>query len=430
MDRETVAISWLKRNIGKRLVRGSFARNVAVLAGGTALGQAITVLASPILTRLYAPEDFGVLAVYSSILGILSVVASWRYELAIPLPEEDGDGVNLVALSLGIVVLMSFLIGLGAWLLGDQIVSLVNVLALRPYLWLIPVGLLLVGSYQVFNCWAVRKKDFVAIAKAKLNQGVAAVSAQIVTGFLITGPLGLLIGQALGQSAGVLALASRFKKQKTTKLSVSHMSFVARRYSRFPLLSVWPALVNSLGLQLPLLSFSIIYGPEITGWFALTHRVLGIPLSLISASTAFVLFGQAAEDRHSGKQLDILFWKVIRQQGFIGIPMLFFVPLFPIIFPIILGQNWKQSGIYASIWIFPMVANFIASPTGGILDVLERQDLFIARELCRLVMIGGIVAFSAKFSFPPFVTVSILSGSMVVFAFIYASLSLYAIKNG
>lgn len=51
------------------LPRSSFARNVAVLAGGTAVGQAIVVLASPILTRLYTPEDFGVLAVYTSFLG-------------------------------------------------------------------------------------------------------------------------------------------------------------------------------------------------------------------------------------------------------------------------------------------------------------------------------------------------------------------------
>jgi O-antigen/teichoic acid export membrane protein len=60
------------------LPKSSFARNVAVLVGGTAVGQAIVVLASPILTRLYTPEDFGVLAVYASLLGILSTVAALR----------------------------------------------------------------------------------------------------------------------------------------------------------------------------------------------------------------------------------------------------------------------------------------------------------------------------------------------------------------
>ncbi|MEM2045975.1 MAG: oligosaccharide flippase family protein [Candidatus Bathyarchaeia archaeon] len=431
MDRKSLAISLLKRNIGTHFGRGSFARNVAVLAGGTALGQAISVLASPILTRLYTPDDFGVLAVYSSILGILSVVASWRYELAIPLPDKDEDAVSLVALSLGIVLLMSFLVGLGIWLLGNQIVQWVNTPALRPYIWFLPVGVLLVGWYQVFNYWAVRNKDFVVIAKTKLNQGIGSASTQVVAGFLKFGPVGLLIGQVLGQSAGVLGLALQFwKNQRTTGFNIVNIGFIAQRYKRFPLLSVWPAFVNSIGLQLPILALSGIYGSQVTGWFALTNKVFGVPLSLISASTASVLLGQAAEDcRLGNNHMNMLFWKVIRQQSLIVLPILLFVPLYPIVFPLIFGQDWKQSGIYASVWIFAMVANFITSPIGGILDVLERQDLFIIRELCRLVMVGSTIAVSVRFSLSPFEMLSILAGFMVLFAFIYAGLSLYAIKK-
>ena len=201
MQREIEAIAWIRRTVRVTLPRGRLARSVAVLAGGTALGQAITVLASPILTRLYAPEDFGVLAVYSSILGILSVIASWRYELAIPLPEQDEDAVNLVALSLGIVVLMSMVVGLGAWLLGEHVVQWLNAPGLQPYLWLLPVGTLLVGSYQIFNYWAVRKQAFGAIARTKLYQGLGAALTQVASGFLKSGPLGLIVGQIVGQSA-------------------------------------------------------------------------------------------------------------------------------------------------------------------------------------------------------------------------------------
>jgi len=419
-----------RKNIGARFVRGSFVRNVAVLAGGTALGQAITVLASPILTRLYTPEDFGVLAVYSSILGILSVIASLRYELAIPLPEKDEDAVNLVGLCLGIVLLMSIFVGSGLWLVRDRIFGWFKAPALRPYFWLLPVGMLLVGAYQVFNYWAIRKKDFAAIGRTKLNQGIGAALTQIAIGFLHTGPIGLLIGQTLGQGAGVFTLVSRFRKdQGVIKLSASGMSFVARRFKRFPLLSVWPALINSLGLQLPILALSGIYGGQVTGWFALTNKVFGVPLSVLSTSTASVLLGQAAQEHRLGKKLDALFWKVIWQQSFVGILILLFIPICPIIFPLIFGQDWKYSGTYASIWIPAIVANFIASPTGGFLDVLERQDLFIIRELCRLILIGGIVALSLRFSLPAFLMLSILSGSMVLFALVYAGLSLYAIKK-
>lgn len=103
------------------LPRGSFVRNVAVLAGGTAAGQAIVVLASPVLTRLYTPEDFGVLAVYASLLCVLSTVATLRYELAIPLPKRDEDAAALVVLCLVIVLGMSLLVamGFGFWVLAS-----------------------------------------------------------------------------------------------------------------------------------------------------------------------------------------------------------------------------------------------------------------------------------------------------------------------
>lgn len=424
------ALAWMKRKISSILPRERFARSVAVLAGGTALGQAITVLVSPILTRLYTPDDFGVLAVYSSILGILSVIASWRYELAIPLPEQDEDAVNLVVLSLGIVALMSLLVGLGTWLLGSQVVRWLNAPGLQPYLWLLPIGMLLVGSYQVFNYWAVRKQAFGVIARTKLYQGVGAALTQITGGFMKSGPIGLIVGQIAGQSVGGITLALLFRKQKLANLHINSVRHIAKRYERFPKLSILPALVNAVGLQLPIVGLNAFYGAEVTGWFLLAQKIFGVPLSIISKSTSQVLFGQAANHRRLRYEMEPLFWKTIRQQSLLSLPLILLIPLTPVLFPIIFGNAWRESGIYAAIWLPSLIANFIASPTGGFLDILERQDLFVFREVSRLVMLGGATAISLLLKVKPLIMVSMLSGAMVMFAFIYAGFSLYAIKGG
>ncbi|PWH19383.1 MAG: polysaccharide biosynthesis protein [Ardenticatenia bacterium] len=429
-EKGTVVISWFKKNISARLLGGRFARDVAVLAGGTALGQAITVLASPILTRIYTPEDFSVLAIYSSILSVLSTLAAGRYEVAIPLPEGNKDAVSLVMLALSIVVLMSLLVGLGVWLLGDQIVDWTNASALRPYLWLLPVGVLLVGNYQVFSQWAVRKNAFAIISRTKLSQGLGATTAQIVTGLLKGGPLGLLAGQIIGQSLGILTLATSFQVQKAiSTVRLNDIMFVVTRYKRFPMLSVWPTLINAIGLQLPILALSTLHGAQVTGWFALANKIFGVPLSIISTSTSFVMIGQAAEDRRSIKKLDPLFWKVIRQQLFLAIPLLIVTPLCPFVFPFVFGQSWKESGIYATIWAPAIIANFVASPTGGFLDVLERQDLFIFREVLRLLIVSGVLVFSLKLALKPLLMVGMISCSMILFAVLYALISFYAIKQ-
>ncbi|MGB9898195.1 lipopolysaccharide biosynthesis protein, partial [Thermanaerothrix sp.] len=393
-------------------------------------GQAITVLVSPVLTRLYSPEDFGVLAVYSSILGILSVVASWRYELAIPLPEKDEDAINLLALSLGIVVLMSLLVSFGLWHLSDQIVRWAKVPALRPYVWLLPIGLLLVGSYQVFNYWAVRKHAFSSIARTKLYQGFGTAFSQIGGGFLTSGPLGLIIGQIVGQCAGIITLVKLYRNHENSlEFDFAKCTNLAKRYRRFPMLSTWPAFVNAVGTQLPVIALSAAHGTQVTGWFSLAIKVFAFPLSIISVSTSQVLMGQAATYKRLPRELQLLFWKVIRQQCLLGLPLLLLIPINPVIFPLIFGQEWRTSGIYAAIWLPSLVATFIATPTGAFLDVLERQDIFLLREAFRVAILGGVAAVSVLLKVKPLIMLSMLSGATVIFAFIYAWLSLYAIKR-
>ena len=388
MQREIEAIAWIRRTVRASLPGGRFARSVTLLAGGTALGQAITVLASPVLTRLYTPGDFGILAVYSSILGILSVIASWRYELAIPLPEQDEDAVNLVVLSLGIVVLMSLLVGLGAWLLGSQVVRWLNAPGLQPYLWLLPIGMLLVGSYQVFNYWAIRKKAFTTIARTKLYQGFGTSFTQILSGFINPSPLGLLLGQVVGQSAGVSTLSKTFWKPHGNFLHAINsinLSKMLKRYQRFPLFSSWASVYNSLSMQLPTLVLSALFGGTITGFYMLAYRVLWMPTQLLSQATTQVLLSAGIEARRQGNVPNLV-TSLFKRLVLVGLPYFFFIGLIaPELTILVFGEDWRETGIviqWLTPWIFMV---FVTSPLSAFSVVLEKQRQEATFQLMLLV---------------------------------------------
>src|SRR5947209_80374 len=63
--------------------------DVATLASGTAVAQLVGLLAAPLIARLFSPAAFGGLALFAAISGTISVIACWRYELAIVIPEKD-----------------------------------------------------------------------------------------------------------------------------------------------------------------------------------------------------------------------------------------------------------------------------------------------------------------------------------------------------
>ena len=94
-----------------------FARNVVVVASGTAGAQAITMVFAPLITRIYSPDAFGLLGTFSAIAVVAASVAALAYPIAIILPRDDHDALGLAKLSAilscGIALLAAALLAVG-----------------------------------------------------------------------------------------------------------------------------------------------------------------------------------------------------------------------------------------------------------------------------------------------------------------------------
>ena len=362
----------LKQRLGRILPKNPFARGVSVLVGGTVGAQALMVLASPILTRLYTPEDFGLLAVYASILSLFTVIASLRYELAIPLPEEDKEAAHVAVLSLWIVVIVTMASALIILIGGDRLAQLINTPTMTNYLWLIPAGVLVIGFYQVFSYWAIRTKNFGAMAKTKISQSVATLIIQL-SAFKF-GVLALLLGQTVGQAVGLVSLArSALKNPHFKGWHWLDLKIVAKRFKNFPLFSTWGGFLNTASLQLPPLLFAIFFSAGIAGLYALAHRVLAMPMSLIGAAVGNVFFANAAE-AYREDRLAPLFESVYSKLLSIIMPvMLVLIIDAPNLFAFVFGKRWEGAGELAR-WMAPWLAVvFIASPLSTMFTILEKE---------------------------------------------------------
>ena len=153
--------------INKLKPKSEFNRNVLTLMTGTTIAQAIPIAISPILTRIYTPEDFGMFALYMSIASIIAIVATGRYELAIMLPKKDEDAINIVALSIIISFFVSFISLLIVFIFNTQITNILGNPEISIWLYFIPLTVLLTGIYQSFNYWSNRKKQYKRLAKVE-----------------------------------------------------------------------------------------------------------------------------------------------------------------------------------------------------------------------------------------------------------------------
>lgn len=383
-----------------RLFQGGLLRSITLLVGGTAFAQALMVLVLPILTRLYSPQDFSVLAVYASLLGIVSVAACLRLDIAIPMPETDGDAANLLALALGFCLLVSVATALAILLAPVAIVGLLHQPGLRAYLWLLPIGVLLAGAYSALQYWATRKKIFGVIAKTRMTQAVGAATAQLGMGWLGLAPSGLLVGQAISSGAGVVGLGRRIltvDRAALHEVSWPNMRRLFRAYDRFPKYSTFEALANTGGIQLPVIMIAALaIGPE-AGFLMLGMRVIQVPMNLIGNAISQVYLAHAPEEYRAGT-LGKFTANILGGLMKTGVgPLLFAALVAPQAFALIFGAKWQRAGVLVA-WMTPwFIAQLMSSPVSMVMHVRNRQRNMMILTIAGLCLRVGAITAAAAF---------------------------------
>ena len=402
-----------------RVPGGAFGRHVVTLASGTAIGQLLLFIAVPVLTRIYSPADYGALGVFSATLHLLLVLASLRYEHAIPLPEDEDDARSLLGLTFVLLAAMTSLISLLVWLAGDAYVSAVNVPALRPYLWLIPVGFLGAGAYQAVSFWAIRRREFNRVARTKLSQGLSQVLAQVGLGLAGAGAQGLLIGDVVGRMVGGGGLALlALRERRRLRVTRAGLLAVAARYRRFPLLTTWAGLFNVGSLQLPSILFSTGFGAAAAGLYALSFKVLVLPTMLVGQAVGQVFLSRASAVAREPARLRQLTERTALTLFACGLPVFCAVGLGgPQVFATVLGEEWKPAGRYAQLLAPWFAVWLVSSPLSGLLSVREWQGsalVFTSFEFA--LRLGALLIGVRRGS--PLLAVTLLSASGIVISIV------------
>jgi O-antigen/teichoic acid export membrane protein len=381
-----------------------FLKNVLVLLSGTALGQMVLLIASPLLTRLYTPSEFGTLGVYVSILTLLGVLVTLRYELAIPIDRNDKLALNLTVLSIIICIILSLFVMVIVLLFRNEIAFLLNTPNLSAYLLFLPLSLIGLGLYKILNHWALRYHLFNVIAKTRVTQSLNQVITQLTVGFITNGPFGLIIGDSIGRMSGAtrfLKSAYTNEKDKIKSISLKKFKSVARKYKKFPLISTPSAFFNTAGLQLPQVFLVMIFGAQIGGMYILLNRVVGLPMQMLGQAVSQVFLSESSKLIHQDKRkLKTLIIKITIRLFLIGaIPMLILVLIGPDLFEYAFGSEWRVAGEYIKYLSVMFLAQFVVSPVSQTLNILQYQGWQFTWDFLRCLLVIVTFVFSNIYNF-------------------------------
>jgi len=415
--------------------QSAFASNVMKIASGTALGQGLVFLAMPILTRMFTPAEFGLQGIYVAILSIVLVFSSLRLELALLIPESEQEAASLFLVGICSVCSISLIVFVLTVSFGPGLLRSIHAQELQPFLWwVLPIGVMGGGIFQVVSHWCIRTRSFKLIAKTRLVQGAAQVLTQVGIGAMIPGPLGLLLGADMGRMAGISTLLRSPRLPRLIEFKGLRIEGIFRtlgRYRNFPLVSSWSALLNAFGIYLPILLISKAFESDVAGQFALTQRLFAIPVALIGQAVAQVYMGEgAARLRADPLELHRLVKRTMRNLFLIGLlPTLLAVLVGPSACRAIFGVKWALAGDLVRVTAPMYLVQFVSFPVSQSLNILERQGLQFLWDFSRVLIVSVAIGCSVYFGGSPYVVVATYAWTLLPLYILMLVMVYHTTKN-
>ena len=370
----------------------TFADNVLTLAGGTTIALGVTVLASPITSRLFGPEAFGLASLFRSGAVIIAYIACLRYEMAIALPKRDENAAALFSLCYLALVVVALLTTALSLVFGRQTLDYLNAAEMSSLLWLFPVYVFLIGSQLPLKYWYTRQKKFKIIAAVSILGSIPIVVAEITGGFA-----GFQTGENLVvfRIIGLLVAPAFF----LWRLSKDDAGFIirnskpeaiiqaAKKYIKFPMMEIWSVLIMCTSTYAPILLLNAVFNPVVCGLYAKAFYLLYLPSIIVGLAVGQVFHQESAAAKANGKNIAGMVETVLNRMITLGTyPFALLLAISPELFGFFLGSRWIESGIYSQILMPQFFIGFLMGSIISLFGTLGKQEQNLITSAVGLVM--------------------------------------------
>lgn len=374
------------------LRQSAFFVNATKLLGFTVVGQIITLIAAPVLSRNFGPGDFGLFGIFVMFSGMASGLICLCYDTAIPAPHRDSDAAAL-AFGAGAVALVvaplfaAFYAGLVAFnVFGYGVMPQWSSLVLG-------ILLVVIAAASVQQYWCIRRQQFSAAGRGAVIMNVVRAAAQIGLCVIGSGWAGLAGGETIGRLGNVAYLWTRVSRDLLSyreQMSASTILDALYRYRRFALILLPAMTLDGFvgALFVPLVN--VLFGVAIAGQYFLMRRVMDLPMVIVTRTVADAFYGKISEYVREGPERIRPFLLEVFLLG-TGASLLLFVPLIlfgPSIFAFVFGEKWRIAGLLSAIMVPAVAVNLGAAPVARVFYLTRLPQL---RYVVSVLMTIGIV---------------------------------------
>jgi len=356
--------------------KSEFSRNVLTLMTGTTVAQAIPIAISPILTRIYTPEDFGIVAFFVAISTILGSLANGSYELAIVLPKKDEDAINIFALGFIITLLLSLVLLIFVSVFNEYLTNILGDDEIGFWLYFIPLTVFFTGLFNILKYFNTRQKNYKDIANVTIIKSIILSVIQLSVGFIKQGATGLISAQIISNMFANMKLLNNIIQDKRliSKISKVKIIALAKKYKKFPKFSMPSTVLNVFSYQILTLLLGVFFNTAVVGFYFLANKLIKMPMGVVGGSIGQVFYQELTHIKNDKQAMQNLTLRTLKKLFIIGfIPFLVIMIFGDNIFSLVFGEKWIVAGEYAQMLALWMMLIFLFSPLSNLCFIFEKQ---------------------------------------------------------
>lgn len=361
-------------SILKKYIKSEFFWNVTTLMRGTLVAQAIPILLSPVITRIYSPLHFGIFTLFVSLVNIGAIIINGKLESTLFInSEEKHDDILQMLYTVQAFIFVLITVIFCVFLFFNWLDYY--------YLWLIPIAIFFAGWYVFIFALLSTQKQFKLIANGKMLKGLSIGIGSILLG--LNGQLifGLIYSFVFGQILEVIYLVHKTPTLTLTQPFSAFKNFgesfsLIKKYRKYPLIFLPAALLQRSTMEMPVFFMNRLVDEMAIGQFGLMKRIIAAPVGIVTRTLGDVIrqkIGLNIQKKNSNKSLLFKHLGITALTGII--PTVFLMLFSPFIFSFIFGEEWRTAGEYLQILAPLFLLQLMVNPLGAITLLNEKQEM-------------------------------------------------------
>lgn len=372
--------------------KSSYLKSITTLVTGTLIAQLIAVASSPVITRIYTPEELGLYTLILSVITMFGSAITGRYDMSLVSAKEEEEVYPLFIACLLISIIFSTIVSLGFVFYISHKTEVIT--HTGWFIFMVYPMLIFTGIINTLTSYNNRYKEYKVLSTVSVFRSVSQSSGQIILGYLGFGVKGLITSNLIATLVGVKAQFRRLKENLNffRQVKIKNIKLVLKKYNNQLYFSTPAVLVNTVSYSLINFLVADLYGSAVLGFYSLSYRILGLPLSLISMNVARVFFERASKEFNETGKCKETFKQTFKLLLFLAVPMaIILILLGPTAFGVVFGNQWREAGVYVQI-LAPMFAiRFIILSLTSVLVITSNQKVELRIQL--LFIISTVVTY-------------------------------------